>query len=137
MPNPEFKVIDAILCDDIRAEIGGKSTIIGATAGSVIVSTFPAKIKATFWIKCRAKNMTPGNYKLDFRLREKNSNRIFYGVQININAKEEKTDEYIPITPPVSIFLLEKPAVGVVEASFDGGEFDLIQEIGFVAKLKT
>jgi hypothetical protein len=46
-----FKVVSAVLCDDIRIEKNDKFLLIGVYAGTVIVPGIPADLNVCWWIQ--------------------------------------------------------------------------------------
>jgi len=42
---------NAILCEDVREEIGNKKSLVGVFGGDVLVAHFPAQIKVAFYVE--------------------------------------------------------------------------------------
>lgn len=48
---PRLRAGNVLLCDDVRAEQNGKFTIIGAIAGDVLISHFPAVVRFGLYVE--------------------------------------------------------------------------------------
>jgi hypothetical protein len=46
----DLEVVSAILCDDVRDEIGNKKSLMGVLGGDIIVGTMPAAIQLALYI---------------------------------------------------------------------------------------
>jgi hypothetical protein len=60
----EFTAV--VMCDEVRREITNKDILIGAYAGYVVVTEFPAQISAAFWMEVRPSKI--GEFTIQFRI---------------------------------------------------------------------
>jgi hypothetical protein len=51
---PKLKVLQVVVCDEIRREITGKDFLIGVYSAGVVVPSFPAQLVLSFWIQFSA-----------------------------------------------------------------------------------
>jgi len=57
-----MRQVQTLFCDDIRQEVGGKLTYVGAYAGSLLVSSFPAVLpKFCVAVSVVAQSLEPGS----------------------------------------------------------------------------
>jgi hypothetical protein len=62
--NLEFTAV--VMCDEVRRELTNKDIIIGAYAGYVLVTEFPAQISAAFWMEAQPSKL--GESRIQFRI---------------------------------------------------------------------
>lgn len=60
----EFTAV--VMCDEVRREITNKDILIGAYAGHVVVTEFPAQISAAFWMEVQPSRI--GEFTIEFRI---------------------------------------------------------------------
>ncbi len=64
-----MKVINAVVCDDVRKEATGKHIIIGVYPHDMLVRSFPATIAPALWVQFFVQHR--GEVKIEFRTRVK------------------------------------------------------------------
>jgi uncharacterized protein DUF6941 len=62
----QVEVVAALICDDVRKEIGGKETVVGIYIGNIIVPDFPANLLLCLWLLIKLKGS--GTLKMKFRV---------------------------------------------------------------------
>lgn len=62
---PHFRVRNVIVCDDIRMESNGKQLLIGVYTIDILVASFPARMRLSFWID--VDQSEPGNIPFEIR----------------------------------------------------------------------
>jgi hypothetical protein len=109
----EIRVEDVVFCEGFRNELGGKHTILGASAPEISTSQLPAVITAAVWISGRPSAIGP--FSFEFRARDEKGHDLINGTlggetySLGLVA--------IPIGPfPLTI---EKPGKVIFEWCFD------------------
>ena len=109
-----------ILCDDIRREITGKDIIIGAYAGSIIVTEFPFTLNIAIWLEYEPEKIGGADIHLQLSYSGKAPSKI----KVSINASE-LTAVGIPLTR----LAVNGDAEGElkIELSSDGSSWKLLK----------
>lgn len=75
---------NVLLCEDVRAEIGNKSTIIGVFSGDVVVSEMPATLQFAVYAEYIPSRFGEVNIKFQFKSKDK----LLAGVSAKIGVKK-------------------------------------------------
>lgn len=82
-----FKVVAAVLCDDIRQEQNSKHILIGVYNGGVVVPSFPAQLIICWWLQILPNEV--GKFEIDVQLIKDNKDVLVKaGIGIELIAKE-------------------------------------------------
>lgn len=73
---PRLKLSAALLCDEIRKEIGNKEILLGVYAGSILVQKLPVTLGLSLWIL--AQTSGKGELKLEFRAFGPDKDELFH-----------------------------------------------------------
>jgi hypothetical protein len=110
----------AIFCEEVRTEAGGKHTLLGAFAGDLHISSFPAQIRLAIYGVVSFDEV--GHHKLQWRL--------MLGKEVAASAEAEadvKPGFANIVVVPMGLLQVEKPSELRFEMSIDGGRFtDLV-----------
>ncbi|MFT8444880.1 DUF6941 family protein, partial [Acetobacter orientalis] len=85
MLKPTFKVISAVVCDEVRREASGKETLIGVSSGLIRPNSFPCVLRLSFWIQVCGANLEDGQYDMSLSLKKKRHDVPKYGINISVN----------------------------------------------------
>lgn len=108
------KVLNVLLCDDIRQEANGKYIVIGIYSGDVLVPEFPTQLVFATYIEFVPERA--GEQQFHFRL--VGPDGPMAGVQGKFGVAEAGPHVALPIPGlPVSI---KQPCDMLVQVSFDG-----------------
>ena len=82
-----FKVVAAVLCDDIRQEQNSKHILIGVYNGGVVVPNFPAEFAVCWWMQILPNEI--GKFEIDVQLVKDNRDVLLKaGIGFEIHARE-------------------------------------------------
>lgn len=109
-----FKCVAAVLCEDIRQEIGNKHTIIGAWFGDLLLGELPGNVRLAVLIVLD--NLTSGYHRAvaEIRLDKKAVASVSFDI-------EAKVGEVVMLTVPQGILAMATAADLTVSMSVDGG----------------
>jgi hypothetical protein len=62
------KFRNAILCEDIRDEVGGKNSLMGVFSGDIVVPSFPAQVNVAFFLQYFADDSDGAHISAKLRL---------------------------------------------------------------------
>jgi len=68
MDTQDLKIDAALICDDIRSELGGKAILIGVYTGDILLSRAPATIHVSLWLAGRLPQIGGGELKIKVHL---------------------------------------------------------------------
>ena len=108
------KFRNAIICDDIRDEIGNKKSLMGVMNGDIFVATFPATIPLAIYLDYQHDSSTD-KVIIDFRLMQDDV-QIAQG-NLQVPLKEGQPASFII---PRGYVSFDKPRIFRVLASIDG-----------------
>jgi hypothetical protein len=111
------KVINVLVCDDIRREMSGKEILIGAYADVIIVKQIPIKLRSLF-VRVLFRISEGTERKFIFKLIDPNKRTIVEGEG---SFEVKKTTE--PATLPLALGEVEFHAQGIytIHVSIGGG----------------
>lgn len=66
-----FRLVSAVMCDDVRQEGNGKAILIGVYNGVLVVPGFPAEILSTWWLQISAQQI--GQFEMDVQVVQDNA----------------------------------------------------------------
>ena len=66
MADTETKILQVIVCDDVRREVTGKDIIIGVYGREILTPNFPLSVPLTLWV--RYMRTATGSFSADFRV---------------------------------------------------------------------
>jgi hypothetical protein len=86
MAEAETKVLQVIVCDDVRREITGKDILIGVYGREIFTPSFPLSVALTLWIRY-TRNVT-GPFSADFRVVGEGGNAITPPLKMTLGADD-------------------------------------------------
>jgi hypothetical protein len=107
---------NAILCEDVRYEVGNKKSLIGTFAGNIIVSEFPAAIQLAVYLEYTPKTVGKDE-KVDLEMWQDDVK--IGSATIIVNAKN---NDNATLILPRAIVPFKKEGAFRVTASIDGGQ---------------
>jgi hypothetical protein len=102
-----FKIKNAILCEDLRHEINGKHSLMGVFVGDVQVSNLPGPIDLAFYLDGTAIKPEPTSIEVRLSLPSKRR------AMIKMNFRTEAPDAAVSLVSPGMMVQLEEE--GMIE----------------------
>jgi hypothetical protein len=138
-----MKVVDFLICDDIRTEIGNKHSIIGLYDDAITFNVsiaekgkWPKIIKLGIFIKARFDNNQEkkqvGKFRLDVMLNE--TNKTIAEGELNFSEKKEATG--INVAVVFNQFVFESPGLMTVKMVLLDRKNEEIASIEYPGKFK-
>jgi len=109
----------AILAEDVRAELGGKHTIIGAFSGDILLPAFPASFKIAAYLVLRFKDKGDHVVDLEVKLDDAPLGTSTTG----LDTREALT---VVLVIPMGIVTVDHPQTFSIAGVIDGGEKRMI-----------
>lgn len=114
-----FKVLNSLVCDEVRREMTGKDIIIGAYGSGITVPNFPILVALAMW--CQILPLKAGQLILEIMWKVADQKPIMGRLSATINVPEDPFAMFAPSVP------LEIHAEGNIEIYFrELGEEDWI-----------
>lgn len=110
MGAPQIRIKSAILCEEVRAEVGGKHTLLGVFSGNINVSKFPASIRLAMYFELETSEEAVFTSKI----------RIKYGNKDPVvgDAEIRATEKTAALVTPMMNLSAEEEGDFVTEISF-------------------
>jgi hypothetical protein len=122
---PVLRADTVVMCDDIRREVGGKATLVGAYGHVMRVSGFPENSEACWYLLTTASEA--GDHVLDFRITGPNDSILFQG-EIALTVRPEALRG--TLTVGKISFQIQQPGVIRVEWADHGrNNWEMIKDI--------
>lgn len=115
----DLEVELAVLCEDVREEVGRKVSLMGVFSGNVVVQSFPAKVRAAFYFVLMSKVV--GVQKIDVRLLVEDKAEPSMNGKTEINFEQANRTGNIIV--PLGILTFEKQGRFKVQMRANGGEW--------------
>ena len=125
------KIINAVLCEDIRHEINNKNSLIGVFSGDVLISELPGKVR--FAIYYEASVEMPGKIKSEIRLQYADKAAFTAELEHDVQTK------YISSATPPFELVIENEGDFVVSVRFEEQDWKEIirRRISLDARIAT
>lgn len=102
-----IKIGNAIVCEDVRAEAGGKWSILGVFSGDIITAELPANIRLAVYMESHVSKPYKGPLNVRFRL----DDNVLLEAQGNLDSQNGIT--VMPV--PQLILGVERPGRLAIE----------------------
>ena len=123
-----LKVINAVLCEDVRQEIGNKRSLMGAFSGDIIAAEMPAHIQLALYVDFK-RNNPDEEVALDVAFLVDDSQIVKF------RAKLERGSECATLVIPKGIVQFDKDGVFSVKITPDNQkEEEILRKVVMAAK---
>jgi hypothetical protein len=117
------KFRNAILCDDIRDEVGGKNSLMGVFSGDIVVPHFPASINIAFFLQYFPDASENLHVTTALRLMDDDKEIAKFGMDANATLGQS-----ITIIIPRGIATFDKETTLRMVASMNGQEIEIVSK---------
>ena len=94
-----MKINTVVFCDDIRQEVGGKVTLVGAYTPELNASKIPVTIPVAVWVVLSPDKM--GDFKFNLKIEDPDKNQILKGEIAGTFSASAITSLAIPQMPVI------------------------------------
>ena len=122
VPEASTKFRNAILCEDIREELGGKHSLMGIVSGDIIVPVIPATIQVAFFTQYFLSEDESHQLKIVFRLMQDDGLMAQATLEANVQAHHSVATMLLPKAHAT----FEKETTFKILASVNDGPEELI-----------
>jgi hypothetical protein len=102
----EYKVLNALICEDARKDLNRKDILIGVYSGNISVKKFPAALSIVVWMNLLVEGL--GSRVIEVRIIGPNKKPLIAG-DLNIDKKEPNKNDTISTSTPHALFTLDEP----------------------------
>src|ERR1041385_6832339 len=117
----DLEVLNVILCDDIRQEIGNKRSLMGVFGGDILAAEMPAQIQLSLY--CDLLRSNPNKeIVLEIAFYVDTQKIVQFGMQMAPSA-----EKYAAIVVPKGAALFEKDGAFRVTLKYENEEVEIFQ----------
>jgi hypothetical protein len=125
-----FKVLAALVCDDVRREDNGKEIIIGLYSADIRLPGFPANMRLVFWMQVLVE--TTEQAKFQFRVMGPNEAQLVTADVVLESSPPAGTVGSIPLVVPIQI-----QSVGILRLELRDGPESEWEEVKRISVAQT
>ena len=125
MTEGQVKLLQALICDDVRREFNGKEIIIGVYQDEIILEALPATIELSLWM--RLKMPDDKDHPAEFRAVDPQGTEVVRTPPLPLHAQRPQ-DQLSVVLPPAPL-LLKAPGRLSFQWRLVGGEWAEIVSI--------
>lgn len=102
----EYKVINALVCEDARKDLNHKDILVGVYSGNITVKNFPAAMSIVVWMNLSVEGL--GTKAIAVRIVGPHKKTLLAG-ELSIEKRERNQADTISVSTPHALFNIEGP----------------------------
>ena len=116
----KIKIENAVFCEGVRYEVGGKHTLLGVSAPELDIQQYPGVVSVAIWMGLAPAEA--GDYEADFRVRDSDRTDL---IKARMNFSLPKTAHGSLVVGPMPL-QVNKPGSFSFEWNLGGGKWEKI-----------